>query len=136
MTATAETLITAEALRVAQEYVDYRIAEGLSPIQILADLAIDLPRHAERVETMVRTIALHWQAEIAPASRAVDAQERATAADRRKLAYAQKKAPAPIAPARSRVIGGKVVRNAPATLPAKCVKDIRSPARRGETITA
>lgn len=70
------TVITAEAMAVAREYVMYRLHEGWEARMILKDLGIPDWAFYPSCQAIIRMVAEHWQDEIAPASRAVDAERK------------------------------------------------------------
>lgn len=71
-------LLTREALEVSEEYVFYRLADNWELAQILAEFEIDPPRWPGILDRsfVIRAVAEHWLTEVAPASRAVDAERR------------------------------------------------------------
>lgn len=71
---TVETFISAEALRVADEYIDYRLASGWELIEIAA--VHDLFRADFAREDLRRILARDWQGQIAPAARHADYERR------------------------------------------------------------
>ena len=77
-------LLTRESLEVAEEYVFYRLANSWDLSQILADFEIEPPRWPGMLDRafVIRAIAEHWLEEVAPASRAVDAERRLRSARR------------------------------------------------------
>lgn len=94
-------VLSVEALAVAHEYIDYRVSQGQDAAQIMRDLGLCFQPGLETLQTVTRLVAVLWQDEIAPLSRAVDARERAAVRERRKVAYGQK----------TRVLRGRAVRD-------------------------
>jgi len=73
-----QNVLTRESLAIAEEYVFYRLADGWELADILSEFGLAAPRWPSLLDRsfVIRGVAEHWLTEVAPASRAVDAEQR------------------------------------------------------------
>lgn len=91
-------IISAEAKQVAMEHVVWCADQGMTPSEVLASCGLRASSFAETMwGGVINAIALHWQDQIAPASREIDAER----GSRMRLGKM---------PAKPVVIGGRVIR--------------------------
>ena len=80
----ASVVLTRESLEVAEEYLFYRLSDGWTLNEILAEVEVPVPRWPGMLDRafVIRAVAEHWLTNVAPASRAVDAERRVRSARR------------------------------------------------------